>query len=788
MDAYQARSEKSMSGGSAVDSNSSVQIITEQHDMELSPLANCSSRWSRPKNHMFDQDLSRQSPITHSETRLESIVSKVPQRISINQLPRRHKKVSSKDSSSIVELNQRPRSSSKTPADHLLPLAMDKTVGDDQPRDRKARSLHPRVVSQIDGSPSESEGPLQQSPFDGTQVTPMSHSQLSESRSTKRHLAPHLLHLTNTSSAGDQVSETPEPSPKKHHQEVPIYIPPHKQGPKSKTSKENGAECSPRSHLGLPVEEQESNPSRKLSASKSPSNDRSLLTDGEEVSKITATASTANLVPYNTKILRELASLTVDDRALRKAQEEPYSPIQRLDSLQIPAQDTSKLSCSMSMNSSAFGSKDGDGRQTEKTHKGPRKRTNEAPKGVKRFMSTDTFHANDDQGCTPLETETYSIDLPAALSAHKSKGKGKKKDDSPGHNHSKKFQIALPPESWEVRPSFDSSGDLKLAGVKAWTTDQAVNQVTAPAILDTGHPDFLTGVGLVHGDTELQAGIEASLHNTARSSTAASLLKRNQTAQDAIEERLSMQKISGELLESSINGMSKEERRAKRLALLEDINRRNNEPDLPSEHKPEANIYMRPVEKKDARAIAEIYNHYIEHSTATPELEILPSQYWQDIINECELNKYPFVVAILTRQKIKHRAQTQRLKTDHVVGFAWAVNYGDVHNAYRFTAEIDIRVHPEHLHEGIGKTLLDRMMFAMSPTYSCLWKDPVPFIEAKGSNVCNGIGRETKVITAAILFAQADDEELKWKTKWLLKYGFQISGTMSNMAYKFGTP
>lgn len=102
---------------------------------------------------------------------------------------------------------------------------------------------------------------------------------------------------------------------------------------------------------------------------------------------------------------------------------------------------------------------------------------------------------------------------------------------------------------------------------------------------------------------------------------------------------------------------------------------------------------IRKLEKKDIRACLNIYNYYIENTCYTLEINKLSLV---DFTNRCLniLEKYPFIV----------------LENDDgiILGYAY-LNVFNVRDAYRRTADLSIYVSKDHLHEHVGKLLLDEI-------------------------------------------------------------------------------
>jgi len=105
-------------------------------------------------------------------------------------------------------------------------------------------------------------------------------------------------------------------------------------------------------------------------------------------------------------------------------------------------------------------------------------------------------------------------------------------------------------------------------------------------------------------------------------------------------------------------------------------------------------ILIRDASESDAEAIAVIYAHHVLTGTASYDTEPPSAVFHRDKIRRIGESGWPFLVAESGGQ---------------VVGYAYATQFRD-RAAYRFTCEDSIYVHPEHLHRGIGRTLLRALL------------------------------------------------------------------------------
>lgn len=82
-----------------------------------------------------------------------------------------------------------------------------------------------------------------------------------------------------------------------------------------------------------------------------------------------------------------------------------------------------------------------------------------------------------------------------------------------------------------------------------------------------------------------------------------------------------------------------------------------NMPEEPNPFAPEIDIYLRPVEFKDAANLAVIYNHYVMNSTIPEDQEKITAENMSEIIRVIKQEKLPFIVAVKGRMPTPNDAQ-----------------------------------------------------------------------------------------------------------------------------------
>lgn len=149
-------------------------------------------------------------------------------------------------------------------------------------------------------------------------------------------------------------------------------------------------------------------------------------------------------------------------------------------------------------------------------------------------------------------------------------------------------------------------------------------------------------------------------------------------------------------------------------------------------------IQIRPYQTKDAAEILEIINYNILNSTALYDYEPRTLEN-QIAIFQDKLDKgFPILVALSNKS---------------VVGFGYYSEFR-FREAYKFTVEHSVYVHPNHLGKGIGKLILDNLIHL-----------------AKAQKLHTMIG----VI----------DSENQSSIEFHKKFGFEIAGTIKESGYKF---
>ena len=348
-------------------------------------------------------------------------------------------------------------------------------------------------------------------------------------------------------------------------------------------------------------------------------------------------------------------------------------------------------------------------------------------------------------------------------------------------------------EDWADRDQFDDGSPDRKAVIEAWREDNAVDtEVSGGVKLDTKSLVFQTGKAIIGGNGDVLSFIDDAAHEAIPYDDEFTQLHRGRSSATAIEEFKAMTASKGKSTKiGESNGARRPERRGHKREIRvqdEDIF------DLPSKGiEPKANIYLRPAEPGDMRQCTQIYNQWAVDTLFTVAKESVDTAYWTQCYNSCQADKLPFIVAVHMGEKpCRSLKDVKRKKGETIVGFSAATQYGSNISVYRYSAELELYVHREHLRQGIGRSMLDRILSAFCQGYYLI--ELAPFLLSKEHRRVDwsGGGMATvHTVTVNLLHsAEEDKENIEWKMKWLSggRNMFEFVGTIPKIGYKFLKP
>lgn len=335
------------------------------------------------------------------------------------------------------------------------------------------------------------------------------------------------------------------------------------------------------------------------------------------------------------------------------------------------------------------------------------------------------------------------------------------------------------PVDWSGRPLFNPHDKHRLKAMSTWIEQHAQETLENPVTVNTNVPGFGSGEALASGEKRLQAPIDSREHDTHLPDDDFTHAKKDGTADDALEKYRARIRVADRDVRVA-EREAKAERRAYREAVREAA---ANYVPPPNPHTPRANIYIRPAILEDMAKIAELYNHYITHSTVAAEINQMTAQQWQTRWEDARENKYAFLVAV--QSSPRGGGYSRRTSEEVLAGFAYADDYGGRDTAWRFTCEVQFFVAHWQLRAGVGKSLVDRMLTALDPVY--VSRNGVQFSGARNSiQYEQGGERVVSQIMVGIPFVAKDDSEIKWKKQWLAQFKFQEVAIFPGIGRKMG--
>ena len=339
------------------------------------------------------------------------------------------------------------------------------------------------------------------------------------------------------------------------------------------------------------------------------------------------------------------------------------------------------------------------------------------------------------------------------------------------------------PVEWDARPAFNYNGARHVRKMERWMDTMVQLALKEPINVSTKEPGYLNGERPATGLPSFGKAISSNEHDTLRSDDPFTNVPQH-------VEQTSFSR-SKEFAKNFI--AEKKARIADRKADREANRRQLEEIELnrpPNPHVPKANIYIRPAKAIDMGQVAGIYNYYIEKTLIACEKDVMNTRDWRIRLEDNEQEKHAFLVAVLKSSKAKQKFVRPRNRREAVsfeetiVGFAYAEDWNDQHHAYCNTAELQVYVHPQHYHMGIGKTLVDRMIGSLDSSY--ISRQGTDFL--CGDTRCwyeFGGRRDTRKIIMNVPYHPKEANDFLWLKEWLSReWGFEEEGNLRGVGVK----
>ena len=204
---------------------------------------------------------------------------------------------------------------------------------------------------------------------------------------------------------------------------------------------------------------------------------------------------------------------------------------------------------------------------------------------------------------------------------------------------------------------------------------------------------------------------------------------------------------------------------------------------------PKVNIYLRPAVVSDICQLTDLFNWYIKNSPRPTEIQPLTPLDMRNRFDNCVSAKLPFLVAATKSSKVNRRLNNC---VEKIVGFAAATDFSDVLFSERISVELEVYVHHEWLHKGVGWCLLDKLLASTDRGH--LVSGSYPFTCDPTLRYCYeaGGGRDLHQLIFMVRHFKNPKTQLEkdfetWIKKWLVdEWDFEEVGCLRGVGAKFG--
>ncbi|KAL8715477.1 MAG: hypothetical protein Q9220_000811 [cf. Caloplaca sp. 1 TL-2023] len=340
------------------------------------------------------------------------------------------------------------------------------------------------------------------------------------------------------------------------------------------------------------------------------------------------------------------------------------------------------------------------------------------------------------------------------------------------------------PIEWDSRDQYDYSKPEHQNVIKDFIIDRyrAFKRDLCPALEILEDEDFREGHSLAVGLSHFASPIDSKEHHHIAPEDPFSLMKSQNNAALSLKNYWRVHKIAEKQEEETRRReskmmrkkMTKEERLAEKVAAQHEKEEEiRNLP--PNPFKPKLNIFIRPARVRDLAQIRDIHNYYVRSSAVTAERIELTEIEWRSRHDDCDTEKYPFIVAVSRRHG----------RMEKIVGFAYAEDFAGELTMWRYTCELRVYVDPLHLHQGVGKNLMDCILRGTNPNYR--YKQAVEFVLDPLETTRHEFGGERTVrnIVFPIPYGADEEPQAQWIGGWVERiFGFELQGVLKKIGCK----
>jgi len=182
-------------------------------------------------------------------------------------------------------------------------------------------------------------------------------------------------------------------------------------------------------------------------------------------------------------------------------------------------------------------------------------------------------------------------------------------------------------------------------------------------------------------------------------------------------------------------------------------------------------VTLRPATAADMAGVFEIHKHYTLKTVTTFKVDVTSEAEHLDKLKMVQSQHLPYVVAILP-SSFEGGCEVR----DCVIGYTYCSNFRGDKAGYLHTVELSLFCHPDHLYQGVGTLLLNKVLEVMkAPDKNKEWIE-------------GGMPRSEDSAVRQIIACMAIDETGKHDgyglKMWYEKFGFEEVGHLKNVGYK----
>lgn len=172
-------------------------------------------------------------------------------------------------------------------------------------------------------------------------------------------------------------------------------------------------------------------------------------------------------------------------------------------------------------------------------------------------------------------------------------------------------------------------------------------------------------------------------------------------------------------------------------------------------------VTLRAATPEDIPSIAQIHRHYVLNTVMTFAIDPVSTEDHTSKLKQIQAANLPYLVAVSD--------------DSNVVGYSYLSGFRSGKAGYRNTVELSLFCHPEHLFQGIGTTLLNKILdVAANPEKNL---DLVPDVRPDDRKIRH-------IISCMAVDTDSKENGLGLK-KYYEAFGFVLNGHLKQVGHKF---